>query len=55
MQMVEYGKERVLSFLCSVEELHIVQYQHINHLVKMNEIIDGIIPAVVLKLIDELL
>ena len=55
MQMIEYRKEGILRFLRPVEKLNIIQDQHINHLIKMDEIIDGIVPAMILKLVDELL
>ncbi len=51
--MVEYGEKCILCFFSSVEKLHIVDDQDIYKLVKMNKIIDGIVPAVVLELVDE--
>ena len=55
MQVIEYGKECVLRSLCTVEELYVIDDQHVHQLIKMNEIIDGIVPAVINKLIDKLL
>jgi hypothetical protein len=51
--MVEDGKESILCFLSTVEELNIIDDEHIHHLVEMDEIIDGIVPAMVLELVDE--
>ena len=51
--MVENGEKRILGFFCPVKELDIVNDQYIYHLVKMDEIIDRIIPTVVYKLVDE--
>ena len=55
MQVIEDGKKCILALFCPVEELYIINDQYVNQLVKMYEIIDGIIAAVVYELIDEFL
>src|SRR6188768_3268381 len=53
--MIEDGEESILRFFSTVEKLHIVNDQYINQLIKMNEIIYGIIAAMVNKLVNEFL
>src|ERR1051326_4298883 len=53
--MVEYVEENILSFFFSREEMHIVNDEHINHLVKIYKIICVIILNGVNELICETL
>ena len=53
MQMVKDGKECILRFFGTIEKLHIIDDQYINQLIEMDEIIDGIIAAVINKLVDK--
>src|SRR5664279_863501 len=55
MQVIEYGEKGILRFFCSVEKLHIINNQHIDQLIKMDKVIDGIIAAVIDKLVYEFL
>ena len=55
MQVIEDCKKCILRFFCTIEELHIINDEHIYQLVEMDEIIDGIIAAMIYKLVDELL
>src|SRR5690606_32933110 len=55
VQMIENGKEYILCFLCGYKQMDIIEDQHINQLVKMNEVVDLIIPGMIDKLVDEFL
>ena len=53
MQVVKNREEGILWFFCPVEKLHIINDKHIDQLVKVDEVVDGIVAAMVNKLIDE--
>jgi hypothetical protein len=53
MQMIENRKQCILRFFCFIEKLNIIDDQHINQLIKMNKIIDGVVAAVIHELVDE--
>ncbi len=51
--MIKDGKESVLAFFGTGKKLHIIYNQYIYQLVKVYEIVNGIVAAMVLKLVDE--
>src|SRR4051794_1506932 len=51
--MIEDGKESVLATFCAVKELHIVNDQDINQLIEVYEVVDRIVAAMILELVDE--
>src|ERR1700748_3402909 len=53
--MIENGEERILRFFSPVEKLYIVNNQYIHQLVKVDEIVYGVITAMIDKLVDEFL
>ena len=53
MKMIEDGKEGILGFLSPVEELDVVDDQDVHQLIEMDEIVDGIVAAMVDELVDE--
>ena len=55
MQVVEDREQRILRLFRPVEELDVVYDQHINELIKMDEVIDRIVPGMILELVDEFL
>ena len=53
VQVIENCKESILRTLSLVEKLNIIDDQHINQLIKMYEVVDSIVAAMVHELVDE--
>jgi hypothetical protein len=53
VKMIENREECILRFFCPVKKLNIINDQYIDELVKMYEIIDRIVAAMIYELIDE--
>ncbi len=54
VKVVEDREKCILRFFSAVKELNIIDDQHVHHLVKMNEVVDSIVPSMILELVDEL-
>src|SRR5690606_4365523 len=55
MQMIEDVEENVLRFLFACEELHIVNDQHVHHLIELLEVSHGVVLHSFNELLRELL
>src|SRR5579862_3238700 len=55
MEVIEDREKGVLGFLGTVEELDVIDDQHVDQLIEMDEIIDRIVLGMIDKLVDELL